>query len=61
MLFADVWYNVREKSSQEVAAMTEMNTAPQLAPRERCTGCAAGCNGCPKGAIRMVPDREGFL
>lgn len=41
--------------------MTEMNTAPQLAPRERCTGCAACCNGCPKGAIRMVPDREGFL
>ena len=25
------------------------------------TGCAACCNGCPKGAIRMVPDREGFL
>ena len=41
--------------------MTEMNTAPQLAPRERCTGCAACCNGCPKGAIRMVPDRGGFL
>lgn len=41
--------------------MTEMNTAPQLAPWERCTGCAACCNGCPKGAIRMVPDREGFL
>ena len=41
--------------------MTEMNTAPQLAPHERCTGCAACCNGCPKGAIRMVPDREGFL
>ena len=61
MLFAGVWYNVREKLSQEVAAMTEMNTAPQLAPRERCTGCAACCNGCPKGAIRMVPDREGFL
>ena len=61
MLFVDVWYNVREKLSQEVAAMTEMNTAPQLAPRERCTGCAACCNGCPKGAIRMVPDREGFL
>ena len=61
MLFAGVWYNVWEKSSQEVAAMTEMNTAPQLAPRERCTGCAACCNGCPKGAIRMVPDREGFL
>ena len=41
--------------------MTELNTAPQLAPHERCTGCAACCNGCPKGAIRMVSDREGFL
>ena len=41
--------------------MTELNTAPQLAPHERCTGCAACCNGCPKGAIRMIPDREGFL
>ena len=34
---------------------------PQLAARERCTGCGACSNGCPKGAIRMVPDREGFL
>ena len=41
--------------------MTEMNTAPQLAPHDRCTGCAACCNGCPKGAIRMTADREGFL
>ena len=41
--------------------MTELNTAPQLAPHERCTGCAACCNGCLKGAIRMIPDREGFL
>ena len=40
--------------------MTEQ-TAPQLAPRDRCTGCAACCNGCPKGAIRMEADREGFL
>ena len=61
VLFFGMWYNVRRKMSREVAAMTDMNTAPQLAPRERCTGCAACCNGCPKGAIRMVPDREGFL
>ena len=40
--------------------MTEQTT-PQLAPQERCTGCAACCNGCPKGAIRMEADREGFL
>ena len=61
VLFSEMWYNAGEKTISEVAAMTEMNTAPQLAPHERCTGCAACCNGCPKGAIRMVPDREGFL
>lgn len=40
--------------------MTDQIT-PQLAPHDRCTGCAACCNGCPKDAIRMVSDREGFL
>ncbi|MBQ1459552.1 MAG: Coenzyme F420 hydrogenase/dehydrogenase, beta subunit C-terminal domain [Oscillospiraceae bacterium] len=33
---------------------------PQLAPRDRCTGCGACANGCPKNAIHMLPDREGF-
>ena len=37
------------------------NTMPQLAPRDRCTGCGACASGCPKGAIHMLPDREGFL
>ena len=37
------------------------NTLPQLAPRDRCTGCGACASGCPKGAIHMLPDREGFL
>lgn len=41
--------------------MLETTSAPQLADRDRCTGCAACCNGCPKGAIRMKADREGFL
>ncbi|MBQ0037247.1 MAG: Coenzyme F420 hydrogenase/dehydrogenase, beta subunit C-terminal domain [Clostridiales bacterium] len=40
--------------------MTESMT-PQLAPRDRCTGCGACMSGCPKGAIHMLPDREGFL
>ena len=26
-----------------------------------CTGCGACASGCPKGAIHMLPDREGFL
>lgn len=35
--------------------------APLLVAAERCTGCAACANGCPKGAIRMESDSEGFL
>lgn len=34
---------------------------PQLADKTRCTGCGACANGCGKGAIHMLPDREGFL
>ena len=37
------------------------SVTPQLAPKERCTGCSACMSGCPKGAIHMLPDREGFL
>lgn len=33
---------------------------PVLANRLHCTGCAACKNGCPKDAISMVPDKEGF-
>ena len=40
--------------------MTE-SVKPQLAPHDRCTGCGACASGCPKGAIHMVRDREGFL
>ena len=41
--------------------MTETVNMPQLAAQDRCTGCGACSSGCPKGAIRMAPDREGFL
>ena len=40
--------------------MTQTIT-PHLAPKDRCIGCGACANGCPKGAIHMLPDREGFL
>ncbi len=36
-------------------------TAPHLAPHDQCTACGACVNGCPKGAIHLLPDREGFL
>ncbi|MCD8369898.1 MAG: polysaccharide pyruvyl transferase family protein [Clostridiales bacterium] len=32
-----------------------------LASAERCTGCGACANICPKQAIEMVPDQEGFI
>lgn len=37
------------------------HTLPHLAPRDRCTGCGACASGCPKGAIHLLPDREGFV
>lgn len=36
-------------------------SAPVLADRSRCTGCGACAAGCPKNAIIMVADREGFF
>lgn len=33
---------------------------PTLSPAERCTGCGACASVCPRGAIRMLPDRLGF-
>ena len=41
--------------------MNDAQTLPQLAPHDLCTGCAACASGCPKRAIHMLPDREGFL
>ena len=37
------------------------STRPHLTSKERCTGCGACASGCPKNAIHMLPDREGFL
>ena len=34
---------------------------PLLVAADRCTGCGACANGCPKGAIHMTADDEGFL
>ena len=33
---------------------------PVLAARDRCTGCTACASGCPRDAISMVRDKEGF-
>lgn len=34
---------------------------PILPAPDRCSGCAACASTCPKGAIAMCPDEEGFL
>lgn len=32
----------------------------QICKKEKCTGCSACMNSCPKNAISMKPDKEGF-
>jgi len=32
-----------------------------ICPREKCVGCGACANVCPKNAISLVPDKRGFL
>lgn len=47
----------KEKGDEDV---TDHPAFP-LPERGSCTGCGACASGCPKGAIHMLPDREGFL
>jgi len=48
-----------EPYSEKAAQKTE-GGLPVLADRSNCTGCSACVNSCPKDAIRMVRDKEGF-
>lgn len=45
---------------EEVPAADVKTDLPELAPATRCTGCTACAAGCPKNAISMVRDGEGF-
>ena len=47
-----------EPEAPPPAAATDQ--PPRLADRGRCTGCTACAAGCPKDAITMVRDSEGF-
>ena len=38
-----------------------MRRLPELPSARRCCGCSACHDACPRSAIRMVPDLEGFL
>ena len=46
--------------SVPAGAAPEDRPLPKLADRTRCTGCTACASGCPKDAITMERDREGF-
>jgi coenzyme F420-reducing hydrogenase beta subunit len=48
-----------ENRGEENPAIRE-NPLPRLASRSTCTGCTACANGCPKDAITMTRDKEGF-
>ena len=50
-----------ENEPYEMVAPAEPDSGlPRLAERTRCTGCTACMSGCPKDAITMERDKEGF-
>ena len=58
-LRAALWdENCPEQETPEQEAPSE--GAPVLADHTRCTGCTACASGCPRDAITMERDREGF-
>ena len=50
-----------EDFREEASAEQEERKTPVLAERSHCTGCGACASGCPKDAISMERDKEGFL
>ena len=40
---------------------TERNTVAEKMDMVNCSGCSACCSVCPKNAIEMITDKEGFL
>ena len=53
------WLRLREQRGSGYGE--DFSMKPILAPLEHCTGCTACYAACPRGAIAMRPDREGFL
>lgn len=49
-----------EPAAGPAAAQPEEGALPVLADHARCTGCGACMSGCPRDAIAMTRDKEGF-
>jgi len=52
---------LEDRPFEEEAPAGDASGLPRLADRADCTGCTACAQGCPKSAITMSRDREGFL
>ena len=50
----------RPHTPEEAPVKAEERPLPHLADHTHCTGCTACASGCPKDAITMERDREGF-
>ncbi len=44
----------------EALSAVERSSSPKLASRYHCTGCGACVNACTAGALKLLPDKEGF-
>lgn len=51
---------IYDPAAEAEPVMEQEDEAPKLAPRMDCTGCTACASGCPRNAITMVRDSEGF-
>ena len=49
-----------ETAASPAAAQPEEGALPVLTDHARCTGCGACMSGCPRDAIAMTRDKEGF-
>lgn len=41
--------------------MDDLKATVTMVSKDKCTGCSACYNSCPKHAISMIPDKEGFV
>ena len=59
--FRLILQGVEELFAETKKMRQEPKSSPVLCAAESCTGCAACHDACAKGAISMIPDKEGFV